>query len=270
MNEPTLSRRRVKSAYRVARILELVASVSESLQLADIATVLGVPRSSAHALLNDMTESRLLEVVAGSDPPRYRVGLLAFEVGSAFLRQRNLADEARAIVDRLAATCDENAHLGILDGRDVIYAAKAESSNAIRVASYVGLRIPAHATAVGKVLLAAFDPTEVIALYRSRPPETLTAKTKTRLDDILAELRTVAAEGWAFDDEESTPLLNCLAVPVHDVSGQCVAGLSVSIPTMRMADWDRGELLAIVRQHADMLSMRLGTMPKGRRSAFIA
>jgi IclR family KDG regulon transcriptional repressor len=250
--------RPVKSATRVARILELVASATEGVQLADVARGLGIPRSSAHALLVDLTHSRLLDVQPGSNPPRYQVGLLAFEVGSAFLRQRNLADEARLIVDRLAAETDENAHLAIRDGRDIMYIAKAESTNAMRVASYVGLRIPAHATAVGKVLLSQLETTQVLELFRSTPPRALTNRTKTRLDEIIAELQTVRENGYAFDDEESTVGLQCVGVPVFDASGACVAGLSVSIPTIRMAERDQSALVSLVRDHADALSHRLG------------
>lgn len=263
MSEP----RRVKSAQRVAQILEIVASAPDGLQLADVARALGIPRSSAHALLLDMTRSRLLEVKPDSEPPRYQVGLLAFEVGSAFLRQRSLSDEARTIVERLAVACDENAHLAILDGTDVIYVAKAESTSAMRVASHVGLRVPAHATAVGKVLLAAKGPSEVIDLYRAEPPRALTARTVTKLDELLTELRAVAAQGWAFDDEESTPGLQCLAVPVQDATGACVAGLSVSIPTMRMIQIDRDALLATISEHGEALSMRLGGNRRRRRAA---
>ena len=260
MPSPTADRRRVKSAERVADILQLVARTANGLQLADVARALGIPRSSAHALLMDMTQSRLLEAKPGSEQTRYQIGLLAFEVGSAFLRQRNLSDEARIVVDRLAATCDENSHLAILDGREVMYVAKAESSNAVRVASYVGLRIPAHATAVGKVLLAHRRTEDVVALYRSRPPEALTARTMTKLDEILIELRKVDSAGYAFDDEESTPGLQCLAVPIFDSHGTCVAALSLSAPTIRMSHLNRAALLEVIHEHGDALSRRLGGM----------
>lgn len=248
----------MKSAQRVAEILKLVGSGSAGLTLADVARALGLPRSSAHALLVDMSRSGLLEVRPGSEPPRYEVGLLVFEVGSAFLRQRNLADEAQLVVDRLAETCDENAHLAVLDGRDVIYLAKAESTNAIRVASYVGRRLPANATALGKVLLAHLDTEDVIALYRSRPPEALTDRTISKLDELLVELRRVRADGFAFDDEECEPKIQCLAVPVFDSRGMCVAALSISIPMIRMTQLDRTVLYETVQEHADALSLRLG------------
>lgn len=253
--------RQVKSARRTAQILELVASTPSGMSLADVARALGLPRSSAHALLSDMTESRLLEAKPSSASPRYRIGLLTFQSGSAFLRQRNLADEARTIVERLAARTDENAHLAILDGRDIIYIAKGETTNAMRVASYVGLRIPAHATAVGKVLLAQLDASAVLDLYAGRTLEAMTPRTTTRLHELLGELRSVATDGFAFDDEESTSGLQCLAVPVHDASGQCVAALSVSVPTMRMVGLDRSALLGVVQGHADELSARLGAVP---------
>lgn len=253
--------RGVKSARRVADILELVASAPAGMQLADISRALGIPRSSTHALLIDMTHSRLLETRPESSPPVYRIGLLTFEVGSAFLRHLNLAEEARVVVDRLAAATSENAHLAILDGTDVIYVAKAESTNAMRVASFVGMRVPAHATSVGKVLLAELDPAELLSRYRTQPIKPLTPKTKTRMADIVAELRRVPRDGYALNDEESTVGLQCVAAPVRDASARVVAALSVCVPTVRMAGHDLTDFIGVVREHAEDLSRRLGASP---------
>ncbi|HEY9474724.1 MAG TPA: IclR family transcriptional regulator [Mycobacteriales bacterium] len=254
---------RVKSAQRVAEILRLLAGSDSGLTLAEVAGSLKVPRSSAHALLVDLAQSRLVEAERWGGLVRYRIGLLSFEVGMAFLAQRNLAGEANVVVERVAAGCDETAHLAILDQTDVVYVAKAESSKAMRVASAVGARVPAHGTGVGKVLLAALTSEELLALYPDDLLPRLTPTTVADRTELVRQLKMIRELGYAFDDEESTLGLQCLAVPVIGHTGRCVAALSVSIPSVRMSGLDRQEMLDFLRTHSAALSLKLGWRERG-------
>lgn len=247
----------VKSAKRVADILALLSENPHGMSLTEIATALSVPRSSTHGLLRQMCQSRLLEQV-GDTQPSYRIGILAFEVGSAFLLQRDLTEEARRVSFDVSARLNETVHIAILDGTDIVYVAKAESDQAMRVVSAVGRRLPAHATAVGRVLLSDLGDTELLQRYTEEELPALTPKTIPTRAALVSELRIVREQGFAFDDEESTPGLQCLAVPVRDARGTHVAGLSVSIPTVRMLNHDRAALLAILRSASDEMSLRLG------------
>ncbi len=247
----------VKSARRVALVLQLLAKSDYPLALPEVARSLNIPRSSAHALLKELVSTRLIEVV-GTGAPTYRIGLVAFEVGSAFLRQRKLADEAKTIVAALSHELDETAHLAVLDRTDIVYVAKEETSQAMRVASSIGGRLPAHATAVGRVLLSNLSREELGDLYPNATLAKLTPKTTTDRTALFFKVESARDAGFAFDDEESTPGLQCLAAPVFDHRGTCVAALSVSIPSMRMQLWDQSSLLAIVKKHANELSSLLG------------
>lgn len=253
----------VKSAHRVALVLKLLASSDDPIALARIARTLGIPRSSTHALLRELVTTGLVEVT-GESMPSYRVGLATFEIGNAFLRQRRLADEARSVVASLSARIDETVHLAILDWTDIVYIAKEDSSQAMRVASSIGGRLPAHATAVGRVLLADLSSEELAHRYPSPSLPSLTPKTTSDRNALLFKVQGTRESGFAFDDEESTPGLQCLAAPVYDYRGTCVAALSVSIPTVRMQTWDQRALLTIVREHAARLSSTLGARPRGQ------
>lgn len=255
---------RVKSAARVADVLRLLASETSGMSLADIIGALDLPRSSTYALLTDMVASRLLEESSSAGVRTYRIGIGAFEVGMAFLRQRSLAGEADSVVRRLASRFDETAHLAVLDNTDVVYVAKAESSHAMRVASSVGARFPAHATGVGKVLLAQLDLAEFARLYPHEDLPALTPTTVLSREQLLSELAEIRQNGFAFDDEESTSGLQCLAVPVLGPGGAGVAALSLSVPTIRMAKMNRELVLAELIQSGQDISRQLGWHERGR------
>lgn len=260
----------VKSARRVALILRLLAACPQGLSLAEVVRRLQIPRSSTTALLRDLVQTQLVETAHGPRGPVFRIGILAFEVGSAYLSQRDLNDEAREVVHQISASLIETAHLAVLDGSDVVYVAKAESNRTMRVGSAVGRRLPAHATAVGKALLAYLDPAEFLIRYPNDGLRIMTARTIPDRSLLQAELNRVRERGFAFDDEESTPDIQCLAVPVFGSDGRVVAALSLSIPTVRMARLDQSKLLAGLCDARDEMSRRLGWVVSTRRSDSIA
>lgn len=249
---------RVKSAARVAEILRALAAQNGGMTLAEITKALNLPRSSTYALLVDLVASHLVEEDQGAGARTYRVGIGAFEIGMGFLRQRSLTGEASAVVDRIAAHFDETAHLAILDGSEVVYVAKAESTHAMRVTSAVGTRFPAHSTGVGKVLLAHIDLAEVVRLYPSGDLPVLTERTIATRDLLVEALLAIRRDGYAFDDEESTRGLQCLAVPVLGADGRCVAALSLSVPAARMGNIDQDELRTELLRSGEVISRQLG------------
>lgn len=254
------SQMRVKSAARVAQILQVLASSTGGLSLLEVMTTLDLPRSSAYALLGDLVTSGLVEEDDGPGARTYRVGIGAFEIGMAFLRQRSLAGEAQQVVERIAARFDETAHLAVLDGTEVVYVAKAESSHAMRVASSVGARFPAHATGVGKALLAQLDLDQFIRLYPTESLPSLTPTTVRTRQALLDQLADIRRDGFARDDGESTPGLQCLAVPVVGPASSVLAALSLSVPTIRMATLDQQEVREALVSAGAEISRQLGSI----------
>src|SRR3954447_14699284 len=155
--------RAVPAASRALNILELFLD-APVLSAAEIVNQLGLPRTTVHELLGTLTDRNYLVVVPGQ-PLRYQLGVRLFQLGSVFAQQLDLAREAQRIAAEGAAECDETVHVAILDGTDVIYIARVESTHPVRMISAVGRRLPAHSTGVGKMLLSALDDHEVDALY---------------------------------------------------------------------------------------------------------
>ena len=249
--------RLVPAVSRAADILELFLGSRATLSAADVVEALGLPRSTTHELLTTLVARRYLDRQAREETI-YRLGPRLLELGSRYQERLEFAAEADAVARTVAAQCGETVHVGVLDGLDVVYVSKIDSTHSVRLISEVGRRVPAHCTAVGKALLAGLPQDELDSLLKDRELVALTEHSITSRPALLAELREVRASGVAHEHSESNPDAGCVASPVIDTSGHWVAALSIAIPTSRHSDeaWRRWEKL--VREGAAELSARLG------------
>jgi DNA-binding IclR family transcriptional regulator len=125
--------------------------------------------------------------------------------------------------------------------------------------SAVGRRLPAHCTAVGKVLLSGVPEEDLVRRYgTAKALPAMTAHSIRSFRALAAELDQVRVKGLAFDHCESNPDVCCVGAPVFDHSGAMVAGMSVSVPTSRVDETWPGRLADLVSQGAHELSRRLG------------
>jgi DNA-binding IclR family transcriptional regulator len=253
----------VKSAVRVLDIFELLVQHPSGLSLSEICVGLDLPKSSGHALLMTLVNRGYLR--EGRRERTYRLGPALFEIGSAYISSTDLVADGQAVVSEVARTCDETVHLAVLDGSEVLYVVKEEGTRTIRMVSAVGRRFPAHGTGVGKTLLSSLSDDDLAERFPADVPLTaLTPRTITDPQALRAELATIRARGYAFDYEESTPGLCCVAAPVYGSTGSVVAGMSISVPSVRFSPARRDELLTLLLFQTKRLSNILG-FPTGQR-----
>jgi DNA-binding IclR family transcriptional regulator len=228
----------VKSAQRTLDILELLTRKQTPMTFTDIFDALGYPRSSLHHLLRTLVRSGWAEL----DPVggRYTLGIRAWQAGNAYLRAVNLAERARPFMERIRDEFDDTVQLAVRDGRYNVYIAKIEGSQLLVLASAIGRRLEAHATGVGKVLLADLSTAERERLLYGQPLERFTPSTITDPRELEIEFATIRQRGHGVDNEEYTLGVRCVAAPVRDHTGSVVAGMSMSVPTIRF-DADRVE-----------------------------
>lgn len=242
---------------RALDILELFVE-RPLLSASEIAERLELPRTTVHELLHTLAGRGYLTAESGA-PVRYRLGMRLCQLGGHVTERLDLAAEAGGAARETAAGCDETVHVAVLDGADVVYIAKQDSTHPVRMVSAVGRRLPAHCTAVGKVLLSALPPEALAARYPAdRPLPALTERSIQWLSQLRAELAQVRTAGVAYDDCESNDAVCCVAAAVHDHTGAVIAGMSISVPTPRWSPARRDELTALVRRGAAALSARLG------------
>lgn len=189
----------------------------------------------------------------------YRLGLKSLELGQTFIKQMGLLRQAKPILERMVRECNETSYVAIFKEGYIVYLDVVETDLTVRVVSRVGSRLPAYCTASGKVHLAFMSEEEVDALLPTREFKGYTPTTITDKEKLKSELRKVADQGYAIDNEELDLGVRCVAAPIRDYTRRIVGAVSVSGPSMRIGD-DRLEkdLVPLVLQASEDLSTRLG------------
>jgi DNA-binding IclR family transcriptional regulator len=210
------------------------------------------------------TVHRLLQTLAGHgyavrDPVsgRYHLGLKFLELGAIVSSHLTIQMIARPHLQRLMEASRETAHLGLLEGREVVYADKIECPQTIRMYSRIGRRSPLHCTALGKALLA-YQPEPVLGdllragLHRNTP------RTITGARRLREELQRIRDEGYALDNEEFEEGLRCVAAPVRGHTETVVASVGIAGPATRLEPARLPALIKHVKEAAEAISAALG------------
>lgn len=194
------------------------------LTLAQIVRRTGLPRSSAHRMLERLVQLRWLRR-SGRD---YELGMRLVELGSLAMHQDRLVRAAKPLLGELHRATGLIVHLALLDGPDVVYLDKIGDRVSGGVPTRVGGRQPAHCTAVGKAILAYSNVHEPMDLTVRKTKYTITTASQ-----LTTELSKVRAHGFSVDREESLAGLGCVAAPIGD-PGDAIAAVSVCGPMNRM------------------------------------
>ncbi|WP_205650188.1 IclR family transcriptional regulator [Actinoplanes solisilvae] len=219
----------VKSAARVLDVLDDIAANGPGTQL-QLATRLGIPKSSLHALLRTMCARGWLDTDQTGSV--YRLGVHTLTVSSAYLDGDPVLSRAGAVMDEIATATEETVHLGRLEGAEVIYTAKRESKHPLRMYSAVGRRLPAYTTALGRAMLAEM-PEDVRDTLVPGQIKALTSQTITDRNALLAIIDKAAELGYAEESEESCLGVRCFGVALP-FSRRSVDALSVAVPISRL------------------------------------
>jgi DNA-binding IclR family transcriptional regulator len=178
-------------------------------------------------------------------------------LGSAFLGGLDLRQEAKPVLAEIGDATGETCHLAIRDGRQIVYIEKLESTQPVRMHSWIGATNPMYCTGVGKAILA-FSDESVQSQVLADDLVKRTANTITEPEALREELATIRQRGFSIDNEENERSIRCAAAPVFDHTGQVVAGLSVSGPTYRLPDERLQEVGKVVMEVGLRLSTSLG------------
>ncbi|MFE3542932.1 IclR family transcriptional regulator [Nocardia sp. NPDC059177] len=214
----------VSMIERMTLILDTFDGPAPMRTLVDVAERTGLPRSSVHRIIDQMIRLRWLAHAPGG----YRLGNRALELGGLAIEHNEIRD---AMGPRLHELCQRTgmvAHLGVLDGPEVLIIDKAVGRSGDNIATRLGGRLPAHCTAVGKALLATLRPSVVELAFPERLPRR-TSHTIAHRAELHGELDRVRRHrGVALDREESLLGIVCVAVPIRAGGHGGIAALSLS------------------------------------------
>lgn len=224
---------------RIFGLLDAFRSLDETVNTAELIQRTGLPKSTVHRIVNDLVKVGMLQRVDG----RVCLGVQLFELGTLVPPNRHLREVALPFMEDLFEATHEVVHLGILDGPDVLYLVKLSGHNRVPVPTRDGARMPAHATGLGKALLAC-APQSVVRRLLARPLAKLTSNTVTDPETLIRQLGEVARTGVAFDSEESVPGVVCAGAAITLPGFPGHAAISVTGPAGRL---DVAEVAPAVR-----------------------
>ncbi|MNH16426.1 Pca regulon regulatory protein [compost metagenome] len=230
---------------------------NRTLTAPELARRLELPRSTIFRLLTTL-ETMGFVTRSGNE---YRLGMSVLRLGFEYLASLELTELGQPLLARLCDRLNYPSNLVVRDGRSIVYVAKVSPPSVFSSAVTVGTRLPAHATVLGRILLADLSLSELRELYPEEHLEQFspcTPKTVLELFDLVQADRLrgyVSGEGF-FESTIST-----VAAPVRDDSGQVVAALGLTIPTVQIGHVNFDNLLGQVRGSADELSRLLNYTP---------
>jgi DNA-binding IclR family transcriptional regulator len=212
------------SIEAVVKALDVLESFSsgEDLTLDEVSRRVGMNKSRVFRLLQTLAERGYVNRCDGGR--RYRLGAKLIERVSGM--RGDIKYAARPVLRRMHERFNETLNLGILSDGDVLYIEIMESTRLYRMSATVGVRVPAHRTAMGKSMLAQFTSAELL------PGTGLLSKSRKAI--LVKDLQRIRKRGYAIDAEENEPGVTCIGVSVLDASGHPVAAVSVSGPSHRI------------------------------------
>jgi len=256
---PTVEQPAVKSAFRALELLELLTREGRSLSFSECQTALEYPKASLHGLLRTMVAARWITLDHATK--KYALGVRVWEAGIAYTKMLPLETLAQPAMEEVRDATSETVQLALLDGFDALYVAKVDGQHLLRLDSCVGMRLKAHATGVGKILLSAVPIERLLIWLDSNELERYTPNTITSPAKFMRELETIRRVGYATDNEERTLGAACVAIGIRNHLGAIVAAMSVSAPAVRFGKAEQANALEQLRIAAAKLSAELGYVP---------
>jgi len=230
----------IQSLERGLAIIRAFGPQAPEQTVSELAATTGLTRATARRFLITLIELGYME----SDGRIFRLTPKVLELGYSFLSGLRFPDVALPHLERLVAEVDEGSEASVLDGDHIVYVARVPSSAVMTVSINVGARMPAHATSMGKVLLAALPDAELDAYLASTELRSILPRTVTDPAELRAQLERVREQGYAIVDQELEEGLVAIAAPVRGRDGRVIAAINLSSNVMRRTlDSLRGELL---------------------------
>jgi IclR family pca regulon transcriptional regulator len=195
------------------------------MSLADVAAAADLARPTARRLLLTLEELGYVRVRDGA----YSLTPRVLRLGTAYVGSQGLWEVARPHLEALVGRTGESSSMAQLDGSDIVYVARVSVPKIIALRVEIGTRFPAGQTSQGKVLLAALPPEEVPEVLAQPSQSGLPPYIGKSIEQLLEELASVRARGWALADEELAPGVRSVAVPVRDGTGAVRAAMNVTV-----------------------------------------
>ncbi len=250
----------VPALERGLRLLQEFGRGNATLGAPELARRLQLPRATIFRMLNTLEAMGFLQRAEGSND--YRLGLSVLRLGFEFLSSMDLTELGQPVIARLCGEIRYPCNIVVRDGRSIVYVAKVTPPTPLTSSVRVGTRLPAHATALGRVLLADLSLSELRTLYPEEHLEAHTPKTPRTVLDLFNLVEADRERGHVFSEGFYESSICTIAAPVRDHSGRVVAALGTTVPAPHVEEGRAETLIAGVCDAAAELSELLNYRPQ--------
>ncbi|WP_257350517.1 IclR family transcriptional regulator [Pseudalkalibacillus decolorationis] len=222
------------SLVRGLEILKMFNEDKPTLSLVEIANNLGVSRTTPFRLLYTLQTMGYLR--QDESTKRYELSPKVLELGFTYLNTMQLPEIARPYLEELRDQTGASVHIGILDGREVAYIARIPGKGVTTINVTIGSRLPAHATAMGKILLAYQSKENLKKILFGTELQPFTEQTKTQIMELKQELNSIRQKEYSISNEEFESGIRSIAAPIFNNKGSVIASVNVVAPVTTLDD----------------------------------
>ncbi|GMG96337.1 IclR family transcriptional regulator [Tepidimicrobium xylanilyticum] len=257
-NRSTKEKKTIASVIKAIEVIEFIAGSENEVGVTEISNGLNYGVSATYHLLNTLKECNI--VIQNEITKKYSLSLKLWQIGMLAYGQNHISVVLKPYLEKLKALTGETANLTVMDNKQIVYIAQAESNRLVKMFTTIGATAPLHCTAGGKVLLA-FKPKDIrnsildeIELIK------YTENTIVNKEEFLKELEEVRKQGFAFDNQEREIGVSCIGAPIFDLNDHAIACITISGPTARFTDENKRKWVNIVLQIAEEATNHLKTI----------
>ncbi len=247
-----MKRERGSTIHRVLDILDVIASAEKPLSATEINDILGLPKATAHRLCAELENSGYLvkRINGKSFVPGNRLHQMAVGV----LRHSQFKTTRQAVLQALSEKVGETCNIAYADGLSMAYSDRVETKHPLRLRFPIGVRVPLHCTASGKLFLSTLTRNRREAVVNQINLDKRARNTITDSQQLLEEIEHIEKTGVSVDNEELYDGVIAFAVPITDDQGRFYSSLAIQAPVYRLSPEQIDQYLPLLREAANELS----------------
>lgn len=245
-----------KLLLRASSVLKAFLSDETELSFVDIVNRVGIPKASAHRILESLVECGFLE--QSKKNGKYNIGVLLHILGSLYLQSADLAKAAEPVLEAINEIVGHTVSVAIYNKGYITRIIKIGGRSPLNVSVSLGIPTPAYCSSVGKALLSELSETEIDNLYHDEILPKFTSKTITSKTELIKQLNQIKKSGIAFANEEAYEGVAGIASLIRDIDGKGIASIGIGIPAYGLTEATYKRFATLVKMGADIISFRLG------------
>lgn len=241
----------VPPVERAIRLLRYIGDGHSCRNLSTASRDLGINRTTLIRLIHTLLEERMIEETA--EAAGYRLGVGLVTLGAQAIGGRDLVRTCQPVLQRLCEESSMSAHIGIIDGTDIVYLARVAPNSHLVSNVQAGARLRAHTSSIGRAILAEMNPQDIASLLDGAKLEALTAKSPTTVKAVIAQASDDKSKGYAWSVGNFEAGIGSCGAAIFDHTGTVVGALNVSGPDSRFSDPKQSETIrnAVCRAAVD-------------------